>query len=309
MNGRQTLAPIRRALERKLSFSTRLGKLDDIPFVFRKTVTRLLEGRELKVRHILYTPEFGSFGDYCPATLFIVTDDEWLAMSADRSGAPSVRYADFSQTRLVEFSLELLDGRLVLESGEAGEEACVLRFNLASRDLFQDALAAMLGSEGAGAPQASDAPAALPGFAGLSMGMQSSLGEALMPGDRCVALAAWSRPELESGAGGLAASRVVMRPGGLLLSARYLCVFAVDDRIDRGVSGDLSVFGRGVVYLRRDLPITAGWLSHDNLPSAVAAELVLTVGEGAQVSTVSVLLPATSRPEVERVLALLNMAS
>ena len=302
MNGRQTLAPIRRALERKLSFSTRLNKLEDIPFVFRKTVARLLEGRETKVRHILYTPEFGSFGDYCPPTLFIVTDDEWLAMSADRSGAPSVRYADCAQTRLVEFSLELLDGRLVLEAGEAGEDACVLRFNLASRDLFQDALAAMLGDETAATPAASDLPAGLPSFAGLSMGMQSSLCEALMPGDRCVALAAWSRPDLEAN-GGLAAGRVVMRPGGLLLTAHYLCVFAVDDRIDRDVAGDLSVFGRGVVYLRRDLPITAGWLGHEG---SSVDELVLTVGEGAQISNVSILLPTASRPDVDRVLAALN---
>jgi len=293
MSSRQQLAPMGRSLERKLSFSTRLNKLEDIPFVFRKTVARLLEGREQKVRHILFTPEFGSFGAYCPATLFIVTDDEWLAMSADRSGAPSVRYSDFPQTRLVEFSLELLDGRLVLESGEADEEPCVLRFNLASRDLFQAALALMLGTA-EDAPR--DLPSALPGFSALSMGMCSSLNEAVMPGDQCVALATWSRSDVSN-----AAERLALRPGGLLLTRRYLCVFSVDDRNDRGVAGDLSVFGRGVVYLTRQLPITARWETHEQFD-----ELTLSVGEGAQSSSMNVLVPHAVKPEVERVLALLG---
>lgn len=289
MNSRQQGAQVGRVLERRLSFSTRLNKLEDIPFVFRKTVARLLEGREQKVRHILFTPEFGSFGAYCPATLFIVTEDEWLAMSADRSGAPSVRYADFAQTRLIEFSLELLDGRLVLESGEAGEDPCVLRFNLASRDLFQLALADLLGVADGGAR---DDPTKLPGFASLSMGLRSSVSEAIMPGDKCIDLVAWSRADVTH-----ASDRVAIRPGGLLLTENYLCVFTVDDRIDRGVSGDLSVFGRGVVYLSRRRPIMVSWGGAEQLD-----ELSLSTGEGAELSSLQVLLPHAAKADIDRVL-------
>ena len=293
MNSSQRGAQIGRVLERRLSFSSRLNKVEDIPFVFRKTVARLLEGREHKIRHILFTPEFGSFGAYCPATLFLVTDDEWLAMSADRSGAPSVRYADFAQTRLVEFSLELLDGSLVLESGEAGEDPCVLRFNLASRDLFQDALADMLGS---GERGVRDDPSVLPGFASLSMGMRSSVSEAVMPGDKCLALAAWSRADLSH-----TPDRLAVRPGGILLTERYLCVFTVDDHVDRSVSGDLSVFGRGVIYLSRRQPIMASWTSHEQLD-----ELTLSTGEGAELSSLQVLLPHRVKADIEGVLARLG---
>ena len=286
-------SPFGRLPERQLPFTTRLSRLEDIPPTFRKTVSRLLDGRENKVQHILFTPEFGTFGEYCPASIFIVTDDEWLAMSAEKTSAPSVRYADFTQTRLVEFSLELLSGRLVLESGEAGEAACVLRFNLTSRDLFQDALASMLGL---GEKSATVGPSELAGFSALSIGMRSSLCEAVMPGDKCIALAAWARTDVAS-----ASDRLAVQPGGLLLTERYLCVFLSDDHAERSSSGDMSAYSRGVVYLSRQFAIIGRSVAQGEIDA-----LTLSVGEGTQSSVLTVYLPHSAKPQVDGVLGVLS---
>ena len=279
--------------ERQLPFSTPLARLEDLPPEFRKTALRMLEGREEKIRHILFTPEFGTFAVYCPATVFVVTDDEWLAMSAEKSGAPSVRYADFKQTRLIEYALALLSGHVVLESGESSESSCVLRFNLTSSDLFRDALADVLATD----PDAAlDDPSRLPGFAVLSMGLQSSLAEAMIPGDRCVALVAWGRGDVAG-----AHDRIDLQPGGLLLTEQYVCLFAVEDVTTVVTPSDLSHYNRGVIFLRRDLPIAAGKERHGDLD-----KLTLTVGEGACASSISVFLPHGKRDEIDKLMALLG---
>ena len=293
MNSIHRHTPLGRLPERQLPFSTPLAQLEDLPPEFRKTAQRMLEGRAEKIRHILFTPEFGTFGEYCPATVFVVTDDEWVAMSAEKSGAPSVRYADFKQTRLIEFALALLSGHIVLESGESTESSCVLRFNLTSSDLFRDALVDVLSA----APEGGvDDPSLLSGFAGLSMGLQSSLSEALMPGDKALALVAWMRNDVNS-----PTDRLLMQPGGLLLTEHYVCLFTVEDPAETLSPNDLSHYNRGVIYLRRDLPIAAGRERHGELD-----KLTLTVGEGVCASSVSVLLPRARKDEIERMLALLD---
>jgi len=284
--------PFGRAAALQLPFTTRLANLSDIPLSFKKTAARLLEASGNKIRHILFTPEFGTFGEYCPSTLFIVTDDEWLAMSTERSGAPSVRYADITQTRLLEFSLALLDGRLILESGETNEAACVLRFNLASRDLFQDAVSCMLAKNNA---NASDTPDSMPEFSRLSLGMRSSLHEAILPGDKCLALTSWVRADIET-----AADRLIIHPGGILLTEQQLCIFTADDPSDRQNTGDIAVYYRGVIYLSRHFPITGEYSSHGEID-----ELTLTVGNAPQASTASLYLPHRLREESDKILALL----
>ena len=293
MNSTRRNAPFGRLPERQLPFSTPLAKLEDLPLEFRKTAARLLEGREHKIKHILFTPEFGTFGEFCPATAFIVTDDEWIAMSAEKSGAPSVRYADFKQTRLIEYSLALLSGHVVLESGESSESSCVLRFNLTSSDLFRAALLDILAPDASG--QVGDL-AVLPGYVTLNMGMQSSLAEAMLPGDKCVALVSWARADVATGP-----DRVALQPGGLLLTERYMCLFSAQDPTVAGISGDLSLYDRSVVYLRRDLPIAAGKETHGEID-----KLTLTVGDGAYSSSIGVLLPHTKKGELDQLLGMLG---
>ena len=292
MNSIHRSASFGRLPERQLPFTTRLAKIDDLPPEFRKTAARFLEGREHKIKHILFTPEFGTFGEFCPATVFFVTDDEWLAMAAEKSGAPSVRYADFKQTRLIEYSLALLSGHVVIESGEAGESSCVLRFNLTSSDLFRDALSDAMTPAISGKP---GDPSVLPGFSTLSMGMQSSLSEAMLPGDNCIFLVSWSRSDVPDGPG-----RVALQPGGLLLTDRYLCLFMAEDPTASGITADLSQYNRSVVYLRRDLPIGFGMEAHGEID-----KLTLTVGEGVYSSSVSVLLPHVRSTELEKLLGML----
>ena len=293
MNSVHRSASFGRLPERQLPFTTRLAKIDDLPPEFRKTAARFLEGREHKIRHILFTPEFGTFGEHCPATVFIVTDDEWLAMAAEKSGAPSVRYADFKQTRLIEYSLALLSGHVMIESGEAGESSCVLRFNLTSSDLFRDALSDGMAPTASGKP---GDPSTLPGFSALSMGMQSSLSEAMLPGDNCTLLVSWVRAEVPSGN-----ERMALQPGGLLLTDHFLCLFMAEDPTANGITGDLSQYDRGVVYLRRDLPIGFCMEAHGDID-----KLTLTVGEGAYSSSVSVLLPHAKKIELDKLLGMLS---
>ncbi|WP_018609685.1 hypothetical protein [Uliginosibacterium gangwonense] len=285
--------PYGRPSGRQLPFSTRLNSLGDVPLEFRKTVQRLLEGREDQVRHIIYTPEFGTFGEYCPATLLVVTRQEWLAFSAEKASGASICYADFAQTRLIEFSLALLQGRLVLEYGEAGESPCILRFNLTSRDLFLEALGMILG-HGVEVRRDELAGRTLPSICDyLSFSMRSTLQESLMPGDTLLDVCAWTRADVAS-----AADRHLLHPGGLALSAQYLFVVTADDPADRTeAAADLSAYNRGVVFLSRRFPVSGRVISHAGLD-----ELVLQVGIEPQASSVNVLLPSSYADAVSSML-------
>lgn len=282
-----------RSTGRQLPFSTRLSTLADVPLAFRKTVARLLEGREANIRHILFTPEFGTFGEYCPATLFIVTDQEWLAFSAERAGAPTVCYADFKQTRLIEFSLALLQGCLVLESGEAGELPCILRFNLTSRELFHDALGAIL-SRGALVGYA-EAPAhALPAVCEkLSFALRSTLNESLIADDPLLDLVSWSRADVPD-----PADRLRLHAGCMALTRRFLVLMRAEDPADRAGEVDLAGYNRGAVFLNRHYPIAGS-----SVALAGIDELDLQVGVAPQASAVKVPIPSSLSSEVLRLLA------
>lgn len=285
--------PYGRRSGRQLPFSTRLSDLADVPAIFRKTVQRLLEGRESSIRHILYTPEFGTFGEFCPATLFVVTAQEWLAFSAEKAGAPTVCYADFSQTRLVEFSLALLQGRLVLEFGEASEVPCILRFSLTSWDLFRDALAVVLAG-GADIRLADLVGRSLPPSCDcLSFAMRSTLQEVLLPGDALLDLCAWTRADVTQ-----VSDRDYIHPGGLVLTEKYLFVITADDPSDHNQTTDpLPAYNRGVVFLSRQFPIGGRVLRHEHL-----LELQLDVGVVPQASSVNVVLPISYAGVVEQML-------
>lgn len=284
MNVTPRSTPFARSSGRELPFSTRLNTLGEVPLEFRKTVQRLLEGREDQVRHIIYTPEFGTFGEYCPATLLVVTREEWLAFSTEKASGASVCYADFAQTRLIGFSLALLEGRLVLEYGEAGESPCMLRFNLTSRDLFLEALGMIL-SHGVEVSRAELAGHALPSICDyLSFSMRTTLQESLMPGDTLLDVCAWTRADVAD-----AADRHLLHPGGLALSTQYLLVLTADDPGDRTeAQADLSAYNRGVVFLSRRFPVSGRLVSHSGLD-----ELALQVGVEPQASTVNVRLPSS----------------
>lgn len=286
-----------RSTGRQLPFSTRLSTLADVPLAFRKTVARLLEGRDAAIRHILFTPEFGTFGEYCPATLFIVTDQEWLAFSAERAGAPTVCYADFKQTRLIEFSLALLQGCLVLESGEVGEQPCILRFNLSSRDLFHDALGVIL-SCGA-VPGGADGPTqALPASCEkLSFALRSTLGESLAPGDPLLDFASWSRADVAN-----PADRLRLHAGCIALTRRFLMLVRADDPADRAGEADLAGYNRGAVFLNRGYAITGRAMSKEGID-----ELEILVGQEPQSSAVTVPIPSSLSGEVLRLLSPLGM--
>ena len=290
-------SPFGRAPGRQLPFSTRLNHLNDVPAVFKKTVARLLEGREQGVLHIIYTPEFGTFGEYCPSTLFIVTEHEWLAFASERSGAPTVRYADFSQTRLVEFTLALLQGRIVLEFGDADEQPCVLRFSLTSWEMFRDALFVIL-SDGAQIKAGDVLSRQLPAdFDVLSFGMRSTLQESLIPGDEIRSVVSWSRADVES-----AGDRMQLHPGGMVLTDRYLCIVTADDPSDRSGPIDLSVYSRGVVFLNRHYPIIGRTTSHDGVD-----EVAISVGASAQTSLISVLVPRTMTMNIAGIISSLGV--
>jgi len=284
MNVTPRSTPYARPSGRQLPFSTRLNTLGEVPLEFRKTVQRLLEGRENQVCHIIYTPEFGTFGEYCPASLLVVTREEWLAFSAEKASGASICYADFAQTRLISFSLALLEGRLVLEYGEAGESPCTLRFNLTSRDLFLEALGMIL-SQGVEVRREELARHALPPLCEyLSFAMRTTLQESLMPGDTLLDVCAWTRADVAN-----AADRHLLHPGGVALSTQYLLVLTADDPGDRTEAAiDLSAYNRGVVFLSRRFPVSGRLISHAGLD-----ELALQVGIEPQVSTVNVLLPSS----------------
>lgn len=286
-----------RSSGRQLPFSTRLEKLADIPSDFRKTVVRLLEGREENVRHILYTPEFGTFGEYCPATLFIVTNHEWLAFSAEKAGAPTVCYADFTQTRLIEFSLALLQGCLILESGEAGEPPCILRFNLTSRELFHDALCVILNQ---GVPLSSRdlLGGALPAECEkLSFGIRSTLRESLTPSNPLLELVSWSRADVAN-----LAERHRMHAGSIVLTEYFLMLVRADDPVDRGEEADLAGYNRGVVFLNRAFSITGRVRARDGID-----ELEITVGREPLSSAINVPVPRGLSADVLRMLSPLGM--
>lgn len=298
MNRQHRSSPFGRYAGRELPFSSRLESLEDIPLAFKKTVSRFLEGREQTVRHIIVTPEFGTFGEYCPATLFIVTDKEWLAFATESSGAPTVRYSDFKQTRFIESTLALLQGRLVLEFGDAGEPPCVLRFSLTSWDIFRDALFVILSE---GALQSADdsmerkTPAA---WEELSFGMRSTLHESILPDDEVRDLIAWSRSDVSS-----SSDRMEIHPGGIVLTDHYLCVITADDPSDREGAIDLSVYNRGVAFLNRRFPIVARTIAHDGTD-----EMEIKVGGANQESTVAVLVPRTYSAAVGGMIATLGIA-
>lgn len=285
--------PFGRTSGRQLPFSTRLANLADIPLFFRKTVGRLLEGREKNVQHIIFTPEFGTFGEYCPATIFIVTDQEWLAFSAEGSGTPSVCYAEFAQTRLIEFSLMLLQGRIVLEYGEAGEHPCILRFGLASWDLFRDALSLVLSRGTHYAPAEILAHPLPPECDRLSFGMRSTLQESLMPNDKLCEVCSWTRLDAAT-----TTDRLLLHPGGLVLTKNYLCLVTADDPSDRGGASDLSGYNRGVIFMSRGFPIVGRTISHDGID-----EIQLTVGREAQESFVNLFVPRASTATIFKMLS------
>jgi hypothetical protein len=284
---------------RQLPFSTRLSRLEEVPPVFNKTVARLLEGREAGIRHIIYTPEFGTFGEHCPATLFVVNEHEWMALAAEKSGAPTVRYADFAQTRLLEFLLALLQGRMVIEAGETGEDPCVLRFNLTSWDLFRTALHEILEQ---GLPSLGIKPGYRelpPEYEDLSFGMRSTLQESILPGDNFRALVSWTRADTLH-----APHRLAMHPGGIVLTDRFLCIVTADDPSERNGPQDLSTYDRGVTYLDRRFPIVGGIMKLDEF-----SELQLTVGAENQSSSIHVGIPNTRLDEVKAILDTLGAAN
>lgn len=294
-----TTATFSRSTGRQLPFSTRLSALAEVPLQFRKTVARLLEGREQNIRHILFTPEFGTFGEYCPATLFIVTDHEWLAFSAERAGAPTVCYSDFNQTRLIEFSLALLQGCLVLESGEVGEQPCILRFNLSSRELFHDALAVIL-SRGTVVGGADTPTQALPAACEkLSFALRSTLGESLVPGDPLLDFVSWSRADVAD-----PVDRLRLHAGCIALTRRFLMLVRADDPADRAGEADLAGYNRGAVFLNRNYAIAGRDLSKDGID-----ELEILVGQEPLSSMVNVPIPSSLSAEVLRLLSPLGVAT
>lgn len=286
-----------RSAGRQLPFSEAIAGIAEVPAPFQAPLVETLNGHADTVRQIIHTPAFSSYTYASLANLLVLTDEAWLLL-VDTPSAIEVQSAPFAATRLLELYGVLLQGRFSIEYGAAAAGQFALQFNMVSADLFRDALFHMLEKAQASAPLApAPTSARLAAAEGLPFKFLSTLDELVPAEETLLSITSWPAQTRSS----FSRTRVEVPAGFIAVFDNWVCVVTEASAEESEKNNAFSGYGKVATYLNRRFPFA--WKSTE---SGNAADFVIWVGTGSQVSELEVRVPAEHAIIVEEVLAVLD---
>jgi hypothetical protein len=131
-------------------FSEKFASLDQLSEPFGSALAKCLGQRE-QLRTVVFGPSFKTMGQRRPATVLVVTDQQWLVASDDERGGVGTVAASFQDSVLLELVDILLAGHLRIDFGaEHGQlNSVAIDFNTVMIDYYRQAIDLILeGIEG-----------------------------------------------------------------------------------------------------------------------------------------------------------------
>jgi hypothetical protein len=125
-------------------FSVQFAGLEECPEPFRDRLRHFLSPSEA-VFEIIYSPAFVA-GRLClPASVFCVTNRQWIMLHESKSGDVSLDSAVFADTLLIELTMILLYGRMKIDyviSNRSDSSSCY--FNTVMEGMYTKAIQRVL---------------------------------------------------------------------------------------------------------------------------------------------------------------------
>jgi hypothetical protein len=107
---------------------------------FRDVLIERVSGRE-NVKHLIYSPAFGTAKFKTLASVLCITDRRWLIVTCEDDGSTAVAECTYDSTLLVELTLILLYGQLKIDFVEDHKvTAGMLHFNAVMQHIYSEAI-------------------------------------------------------------------------------------------------------------------------------------------------------------------------
>jgi hypothetical protein len=121
-------------------FATCAKSIAEVLSPFREALTE--RGIETEsVKHLIFSPAFGTTRFRTLASIFCVTDQHWLIVTCDDNGSTTVAECAYNSTLLVEMTLILLYGQLKMDFVQNDEaKSATLHFNAVLQHIYSEAV-------------------------------------------------------------------------------------------------------------------------------------------------------------------------
>jgi hypothetical protein len=130
------------------------SEIDQVPPLFAESLRHNLQPDE-SIHRLIFSPEFMTVKTQHLASIFCVTDRQWLIAIKEQKGNITVQRATFRETLVIELTVILLHGKLKIDFAEGGKiRSAALHFNTVAKPRYYAAICEMLGAahERAGSP-------------------------------------------------------------------------------------------------------------------------------------------------------------